>query len=77
MRIGVVPNLERSAGGVYQYAVTMLEALADLGNGDEFVVFTYGGESVPSGVALPGPVVALRRGSGPLGGLGAALARGR
>lgn len=75
MRIGVVPNLERSAGGVYQYAVTMLEVLADLGSGDEFVVFTYGGEAVPEGVALPGPVVPARRGSGSLGRLGAALSR--
>lgn len=75
MRIGVVPNLDRSVGGVYQYAVTMLEALADLGTGDEFVVFTYVGDEVPAGVRLPGPVVELRRSAGPLGVFGAAAAR--
>lgn len=75
MRIGVVPNLDRSAGGVYQYAVTMLEVLSELGGDDEFVVFTYGGETVPAGVAVSSPVVELRRGSGSLGRLGAALAR--
>lgn len=75
MRIGVVPNLDRAAGGVYQYAVTMLEALADLGTDDEFVVFTYAGDGVPAGVRLPGPAVELRRSAGPLGVLGAAAAR--
>ncbi len=75
MRIGVVPNLDRSVGGVYQYAVTMLEALADLGTGDEFMVFTYGGEELPAGLVAPGPVAPLRRGAGPLGRAGAALAR--
>ncbi|MDZ4169192.1 MAG: glycosyltransferase family 1 protein [Coriobacteriia bacterium] len=75
MRIGVVPNLDRSVGGVYQYAVTLLEALGGLGTGDEFIVFTYGGETVPEGLQLPGPVVPLRRGSGPLGRVGAALSR--
>ena len=75
MRVGVVPNLDRAAGGVYQYAVTMLEALADLRTNDEFVVFTYVGDEVPPGVRLPGPAVELRRSSGPLGALGAAAAR--
>lgn len=75
MRIGVVPNLERSSGGVYQYAVTLLEVLSEFRGDHEFVVFTYGGESVPPDVALPGPVVALRRGSGSLGRLGAVLSR--
>lgn len=74
MRIGIVPNLDRSAGGVYQYAVTMLEALGDLDTADEFVVFTYGGEFLPPGLEPPGPVIALRRAAGPLGRLGAALA---
>ena len=75
MRIGVVPSLDRAAGGVYQYATTMLEALADLGTGDEFVVFTYAGDEVPPNVRLPGPVVELRRSAGPLGALGAAAAQ--
>lgn len=67
MRVGVVPNLDRNAGGVYQYAVTMLEVLRDLDTGDEFVVFTYGGESLPEGLEPPGSVVPLRRaGAGPL-----------
>jgi glycosyltransferase involved in cell wall biosynthesis len=42
MRIGVVPNLNPSAGGIYQYSLTMLRALYEWKEGtcdDEFVVF--------------------------------------
>lgn len=66
MRIGIVPNLDRAAGGVYQYAVTMLDALADADTGDEFVVFTFVGDELPEGLRLPGPAVQLRRGGGVL-----------
>lgn len=43
MRIGIVPCLDKSAGGVYQYSVTMLNALLKLqkdGEHDDFVIFT-------------------------------------
>jgi glycosyltransferase involved in cell wall biosynthesis len=43
MRIGIVPDLRSSAGGVYQYSITMLNALKDWsshGCMDEFVVLT-------------------------------------
>ena len=46
MRIGIVPFLNPSLGGLYQYSLTMLHALHDWsGNGceDEFVVFSEGG----------------------------------
>ncbi len=46
MRIGVVPNLDPSSGGVYQYGLTMLRALAELRNDgceDEFWVFAHDG----------------------------------
>jgi len=75
MRIGVVPRLDRAIGGGFQYSVTMLEALASLDTGDEFVVFTYGGESLPEGLVAPGPVVPLRRGASPLEAARARLAR--
>src|SRR2546425_11066907 len=42
MRIGVVPALDPSQGGIYQYSLTMLRALCewkDEGCEDEFVVF--------------------------------------
>src|SRR6266540_783597 len=42
MRIGIVPNLNRSAGGIYQYALTLLNALyesKDKACADEFIVF--------------------------------------
>lgn len=74
MRIGVVPRLERYIGGGYQYSVTMLERLCELETGDDFAVFTYGGQSVPEGIALPRPAVPLRRASGVLGAIAARLA---
>jgi glycosyltransferase involved in cell wall biosynthesis len=42
MRIGIVPALNPSAGGVYQYSMTMLSALSHLSKprcNDEFIVF--------------------------------------
>ena len=42
MRIGIVPAVARSSGGIYQYSLTMLRALdqwSDDGCEDEFVVF--------------------------------------
>lgn len=47
MRIGVVPNLDRAAGGTFQYAVTMVRALKDLELDDEVALFLYAGESLP------------------------------
>lgn len=74
MRIGVVPRLDRAIGGAYQYSATMLEVLAGLGTSDEFVLFTFGGESLPEGLAWPGEVVPLRRGANPLAAVGVRLA---
>ncbi len=46
MRIGIVPSLNRFGGGLYQYSLTMLEALCTLQQQglleDEFVVFDRG-----------------------------------
>jgi glycosyltransferase involved in cell wall biosynthesis len=42
VRVGIVPNLKPSAGGLYQYSLTMLRALQEWkekGCEDEFVVF--------------------------------------
>ena len=42
MRIGILPNLNPSAGGIYQYALTLLNTLyecKDKGCGDEFIIF--------------------------------------
>jgi glycosyltransferase involved in cell wall biosynthesis len=42
MRIGVLPSLDRNTGGIYQYSLTMLDALdawQDAGCEDEFLVF--------------------------------------
>jgi len=74
MRIGVVPRLERYIGGGYQYSVTMLERLYELETGDDFVVFTYGGQAVPEGIAMPRHAVPLRRASGIPGSIAARLA---
>lgn len=43
MRIGIVPCFDKTAGGVYQYSLTMLDALLDLQKEDKrdtFVIFT-------------------------------------
>ncbi len=53
MRVGVVPMLYRSWGGVYQYSVTLLHGLTELRAGDEFVIF------VPKGLDLGADVQAL------------------
>jgi glycosyltransferase involved in cell wall biosynthesis len=42
MRIGIVPGLNASDGGIYQYSVTMLQALEERrshASGDEFIIF--------------------------------------
>lgn len=73
-RIGIVANLDRSWGGIYQYAVTMVEALPALGLDADIVVFTYEGESLPPELAaLPVEQVPLRRVAGPLGELWRAM----
>jgi glycosyltransferase involved in cell wall biosynthesis len=54
VRIGVVPILDRSWGGIYQYSVTLLEAIADLGLPDEIVVFVGEGETLPESVVARG-----------------------
>jgi glycosyltransferase involved in cell wall biosynthesis len=43
MRIGIVPDLRRSAGGIYQYSITVLNALrewSENGSSDRFVILT-------------------------------------
>jgi glycosyltransferase involved in cell wall biosynthesis len=40
MRVGIVPNLNPSAGGIYQYSLTLLRALRQWKTDDQFVVFT-------------------------------------
>jgi hypothetical protein len=45
MRIGIVPVLSGVGGGLYQYGLTMLQALQifrDEGGNDEFVIFAEG-----------------------------------
>ncbi|MGE5305785.1 MAG: glycosyltransferase [Alphaproteobacteria bacterium] len=47
MRIGILPNLDPTSGGVYQYSQTMLQALntwSQNGCEDRFVLFTDGTE---------------------------------
>src|SRR5688572_19053945 len=42
MRIGILPCLDRSTGGIYQYSVTMLDALhawKETGCEHQFIVF--------------------------------------
>jgi glycosyltransferase involved in cell wall biosynthesis len=62
VRIGVVPNLERGGGGIYQYAVTLVSVLPEvLGDSDQLVVFLYAGESLPEDLAArPYDVVEMR-----------------
>ena len=40
MRVGIVPNLNPAAGGIYQYSLTLLRALHEWKTDDQFVVFT-------------------------------------
>jgi glycosyltransferase involved in cell wall biosynthesis len=53
MKVGIVPVLDRSWGGVYQYSLTLLHACARLGTHDEFVVFA------PAGIELDDDVRSL------------------
>ena len=39
LRIGVVPTLDGSGGGIYQYSVTMLEGLLEIEPRPELVLF--------------------------------------
>jgi glycosyltransferase involved in cell wall biosynthesis len=51
MRIGIVPSLIPSDGGIYQYSITMMHALnerRDDGCKDEFIVFTDNEPNIPS-----------------------------
>lgn len=53
MRIGIIPVLDRSWGGVYQYSVTLLTALAgSQESGDQYVVFVPRGAELPSDIAV-------------------------
>lgn len=52
VRIGVVPMLDRSWGGMYQYSVTFLHALADLGLGSELLVFVPAERAFPEDLDL-------------------------
>ena len=55
MRVGVVPNLERGGGGIYQYAVTLVSVLPEfLDERDELIVFLYGGEDLPDDLRARG-----------------------
>ncbi len=69
MRIGVVPSLDRSGGGIYQYSVTLLSALPDaLGETDDLIVFLYGGETLPDDLIAPEiPVAEMRAARGLVG----------
>jgi glycosyltransferase involved in cell wall biosynthesis len=55
MRIGILPNLDPSSGGVYQYSQTILHALnvwAQNGCEDRFVLFTDGVSTNQSAISL-------------------------
>jgi len=69
VKIGVIPNLDRVGGGLYQYAVTLVDALAEaVGADDSVVVFLYGGEEPPPQIArLPLEFVPLRARPGVFG----------
>jgi glycosyltransferase involved in cell wall biosynthesis len=71
LNIGVVPNLERGGGGIYQYAVTLVSVLPEiLGDDDELTVFLYGGESLPDDLAaLPLRCIEMRSERGLAGAL--------
>ena len=73
MRIGVVPTLDRSWGGVYQYSATLLHALLELDAGDEFIVFAPKGLELEEDIrSLPFEFVEIPSGAS---GLGAAWSR--
>jgi len=68
MKVGIVPILDRSWGGVYQYSVTILHALVRLESGDEFVVFAPAGIELSDDVrALPFKIVETPAGFSRLG----------
>jgi glycosyltransferase involved in cell wall biosynthesis len=65
MRIGIVPSLDHNSGGIYQYSLTMLEALAALekeGLSHRFCLLYNGRERpVMTELIVPWPLVSLRR----------------
>lgn len=75
MRIGVVPMVDRSWGGIFQYSEMLLDALADVTPNDEVLILLEEG-------AVPSPavdrsafeVVTVPAQQGPLGRVGATLA---
>ncbi|HEY5549074.1 MAG TPA: glycosyltransferase family 1 protein [Coriobacteriia bacterium] len=70
MKVGIVPVLDRSWGGVYQYSVTFLHALARLESDDEFVVFAPKGVELADDVrALPFEIAEMPFGPSRLGGM--------
>ena len=76
MRIGIVPNLDRAAGGTFQYAVTMVRALEDLELDDEVAVFLYAGESLPPQLEdIQFPIETLRTMPGAAGRLWTTVSR--
>lgn len=75
MRIGVVPMLDRSWGGIYQYSVTLLSALAINGRDDEIIVLTEHGAELPQELAhLPYSIVTFPVEPGAVRSAGRALA---
>jgi glycosyltransferase involved in cell wall biosynthesis len=68
MRIGIVPNFDRAAGGTFQYAVTLVRAMQEVRDKDEVFLFLYAGESLPEELAgLRFPIETLRTMPGRMG----------
>lgn len=65
MRIGFLPILNPNSGGIYQYSLTMLEALAAIGKeglSHEFSLLYSGRKDPPlASTALPWPLIPLRQ----------------
>jgi glycosyltransferase involved in cell wall biosynthesis len=53
MRIGIIPVLHPSGGGIYQYSLSMLQALyKQRCNNDEYIIFHRPDESVPGEMSI-------------------------
>ena len=71
MRIGILPNLNPSEGGIYQYALTLLNTLYECKDkkcGDEFIIFanetphpTFRSLNGPDWKWVPGEPPSLRQ----------------